>query len=310
MKKIYMYAGIGGWLMLMLLLVVGITSPNSSELESAGSVAEFYMHEVVTHKISDDRHIAVQVTDAYIVLDSKTPKVCFLGECVNDRDPGKYMLTVVMSVTNLGNDEYRDSPYKFEIRDGNDEQYAPAARHVKFSLQDIAKGETYQTKILYDVNPPISQYTLVLKQDWSDKTTLITLNNLQNLRSDLCRGNADCFGGFVEEVIDGDTINVLDIESEQSRKIGLLVDTPDKGEANYRNAQDFVAGFCPIGSYVLFDEDDGQIEESEKQVGRLFCEGEPISERLLEHELAVIESKFCEVSEYAREPWVKKFGCD
>ena len=296
---------------LVLLIVIGIASPNSVEPETAEDMATFGMHEVVTHKISDDQHIAVKVTGADIVLDSKTPKTCFLGKCADDRDPGKYILAVMMDVTNLGNDEYYDSPYKFEIEDNEGERYVPADRHVRLNLQDIARGETYKTEIVYDVNPPISRYTLVLKQDWSDKETLISLDILQKLRPEMCRGEADCFGGFVEEVIDGDTIDILDVESGQIRRIGLLVDAPGDGEVNHRNARDFVVGFCPIGSYVLFDEDDRQVRESgEKQIGNLFCEGEPISNRLLEHELAVLGSEFCEVSEYAHELWTRNFGCE
>ena len=114
MKKIYLYAGIGGWLVLIFLIIVGITTSDSSENQIDEERRTFQMHEVVTHPVSNDDHIAVNVTEANIVLDSKTPQTCIFGDCIDDRKPGKYVLTVMMEITNLSNDEYYDSPYEFE----------------------------------------------------------------------------------------------------------------------------------------------------------------------------------------------------
>jgi len=311
MKKIYLYAGIGGWLVLIFLIIVGITTSDSSENQIDEERRTFQMHEVVTHPVSNDDHIAVNVTEANIVLDSKTPQTCIFGDCIDDRKPGKYVLTVMMEITNLSNDEYYDSPYEFEIEDANGKRYGLASRDLGFSITEVSKGESYQTQIIYDVDIPLSQYKLILKQPWSDTETAISLDKLQKFRSELCQGTADCFAGFVDNVVDADTLDILDIESGEIKRIRLsLVDTPEVGETNFENARDFTAGFCPVKSYVLFDEDDGQTDGSyERQIGKLLCEGKPIHENLLEHELAVIDTSFCGVSEYANEPWAQKHGC-
>ncbi len=314
MKKIYLVAGIGGWLALLFFIIVGITLSDSSENPTDEERRTFQMPEVVTHPVSDDDdNIAVKVTGANIVLDSKTPQTCVFGSCTDDRKPGKYVLTVLMDITNLGSDEYRDSPYQFEIEDAAGKRYGLASRDSGFGIiPEISKGESYHTQIVYDVDVPISEYKLILEQPWSDTETVISLDNLQKLRPELCSGDADCFAGFVDNVVDGDTLDILNVESGEIKRVRLsLVDTPEVGETNYENARDFTAGFCPVGSYVLFDEDDGQTDGSYGRIiGKLFCEGEPVHESLLEHGLAVIDARFCGASEYAHEPWAQNYGCN
>ena len=145
MKKIYLYAGIGGWLVLLFFIIVGLTMSDSSD-NQVEERRTFQMNEVVTHPISDDDNIAVKVTGANIILDSKTPQTCVFGDCIDDRKPGKYVLTVMMDITNLGSDEYYDSPYQFEIEDANGKRYGLASRDLGFSIPEVSKGETYQTQ--------------------------------------------------------------------------------------------------------------------------------------------------------------------
>ena len=270
------------------------------------------MQEVVTHAITEDQNIAVKITDANIILDSKTPQTCILEDCVDDRDPGKYVLTVTAKITNLSLDEYYDSPILFQVEDMQGKRYDSASGLFGFGMQSLSKGESYSTKMKYDVDPPISQYYLILKQHWSDNETIILLDGMQKLRPELCSGDSDCFGGFVEKIVDGRTIDILDIESMEVKRVILaLIDTPEVGGVNYENTKDFTEGFCPIDSYVLFDEDDGQTERSfERQIGKLYCEGESINEKLLEHDLAIIDTRSCKVSEYADEPWIQNYGCN
>ena len=312
MKKIYLYGGIGGWLVLIFFIIVGITTSDSSKIQVDEEKRTFQMYEVVTHPVSNYNNIAVKVTEANIVLDSKTPQTCVFGSCIDDRKPGKYVLTVMMEITNLANDEYYDRPYEFEIEDTDGKRYDLASREHEFSISKISKGESYQTQIIYDVNVPLSQYKLILKQPWSDTETAISLDKLQKFRPELCQGTADCFAGFVENIVDGGTLDILDIESNKVKQIKLsLVDTPNVGEVNFENAKDFTTGFCPIKSYVVFDEDDGQTDGSyDIEIGKLLCEGKPIHENLLKHELAVIDTMFCGTSEYAHEPWAKNYGCN
>ena len=312
MKKIYLYIGIGGWLVLLLFIIAGITisDPPKNQIDEVRRT--FQMHEVVTHPVSNDDSIAVKVTHGNIILDSMTPQICKFGDCVDDRKPGKHVLTVMLDITNLANDEYYDSPFQFDIEDANGKRYSLTDSDFRFSALEVSKGETYQTQIVYDVNAPSSQYKLILKQSWSDIETAISLDKLETLRPELCTGDADCFTGFVDKVVDGGTVDILDIESGKVRQIRLsLADTPKVGETNYDNAKDFTTGFCPVESYVLFDEDDSQADDSgDVQTGELFCEGLSIHENLLKHELAVIDTRFCETSEYAHESWAKNNGCN
>ena len=311
MKRIYLVAGIGGWVVLLLFIIVGITTSSTSENQIDAERRTFQMHEVVTHAVSDNESIAVKITEANIILDSKTPQTCVFGDCVDDRKPGKYVLNVMMDITNLASEKYRNNPYQFEIEDVDGKRYDLASRDLRFGAPAMSKGESSSTQIAYDVDVPQSQYKLILKQSWSDTETAIELDKLQKFRPELCQGDTDCFAGFVDSVVDGNTLNVLDIEAGQVKRVELsLIDTADVGEANYENARDFTAGFCPVKSYVLFDEDDGQAGDSEdKMIGKLFCEGKLVHTNLLEHGLAVINTELCEISEYAQETWAKNNGC-
>ena len=139
----------------------------------------------------------------------------------------------------------------------------------------------------------------------NDAEIRISLNELEKIRPSLCEGNADCIAGFVTKVVDGDTLDIRNVENNEEIRIRLaLVDTPEKGEENYDNASNFTEGLCPVGSYVLFDEDDGQTEGSfGREIGLVYCEGVLLNEKLLEHDLAIIDSRFCGQSEYAQKSW-------
>lgn len=317
MKKTYIYAGIGGWILVLVIIIIGIVGSLNSDSKQQEQPDNFTnlskMNELVVHPIADDQQIAVKVKDVTLTIDEKTPTYCILGECIEDRAPGKYVLTLTAEITNLSNEEYVDSPYEFKIEDNNGKRYSPMARQfgITSTVTEIAKGESFETRIVYDVDPPQNNYFLILEQYWGDKETRIELNQLTKLRPSLCSGKAECFGGFVTKVIDGDTLDILNVETQQIERIRLsLVDTPEKGEAMFDTAKDFTSGFCPIDSYVLFDEDDGQTEGSfDRIIGKLYCEGKLLNEKLLEYDLAAIDTRFCNVSEYANESWTDSYGC-
>ena len=317
MKKFYLYTGIGAWVTLLFFIIVLVAIVPDSSDESNTQNTKFQMQEVATHEIIDDQSIAVKITKAHLILDSKAPQSCILGDCFDDRPPGKYRLTVVMDITNLSNDAYNDNTSLFKIKDANGKTYDNVISTDLGSLLldlSLSKGQTIQEMIIYDIDPPMSKYTLVLKQHWSEKETLILLNEVQKLRPVLCEGDAVCFGGFIKDVLDGNTVNIINIESGNLKQIHLaLVNTPSVGDANYANAKDFLSGFCPVNSYVLFDEDDGQPRDNATETvhtGKLFCDGKSVNKRLLEHDLAVIDSESCAISEYANQTWPKSYDCN
>jgi len=124
-------------------------------------------------------------------------------------------------------------------------------------------------------------------------------------RDSQCQGNAKCVSGFVTRIIDGDTI-VVDDKSIRF----ALVNTPEWGDDNYEQAGNYIEIICPVGSKVLVDEDDGQTQGSfGRIIGKIYCNDMVLNEEILESGHAKILTKFCSLSEFAEEPWAKKFGC-
>jgi micrococcal nuclease len=121
----------------------------------------------------------------------------------------------------------------------------------------------------------------------------------------LCTGSARCFTGKVTRIVDGDTIDVNDIRIRLA-----LVNTPEQGQPLYRDARQFTASLCPVGSTVLVDEDDGQTEGSfNRMIGKVFCGDRVLNAQLLEAGLGEILQRFCSESEFSSEEWAHKYGC-
>jgi endonuclease YncB( thermonuclease family) len=123
-----------------------------------------------------------------------------------------------------------------------------------------------------------------------------------------CKGSADCFTGIVIEIVDGDTIDVNNVRIRLS-----MVNTPERGEPSYNEATELTESVCPVGGTALVDEDDGQKEGSyDRLIGAVYCNGNTMSslnQILLEEGKARVYEDFCDVSEFANEDWVTKYGC-
>jgi endonuclease YncB( thermonuclease family) len=121
-----------------------------------------------------------------------------------------------------------------------------------------------------------------------------------------CTGSASCISGIVTKVVDGDT---LDINNNIRIRLSL-VNTPERGEPGYSEARAFTASLCPVGSQVLVDEDDDQTRGSYgRMVAKVFCGNAMLNEQLLESGHAAMYERYCSQSEFASEPWARKFGC-
>ena len=123
----------------------------------------------------------------------------------------------------------------------------------------------------------------------------------------VCKGSADCFMGSVTEIVDGDTLDVNNVRVRLA-----LVNTPEVGDQGYDEAKGFTESVCPLGSQALVDEDDGQTGGSfERLIGLVYCNGNSASlnELLLESNNAVVDERFCSVSEFANEYWVTPYWC-
>ncbi|MFY3740901.1 MAG: micrococcal nuclease [Candidatus Nitrosomirales archaeon] len=121
----------------------------------------------------------------------------------------------------------------------------------------------------------------------------------------LCTGSARCFTGKVTRIVDGDTLDVSDIRIRLA-----LVNTPEQGQPLYREARQFTASLCPVGSTVLVDQDDGQLEGSfDRMIGKVFCGDKVLNAELLDAGLAEIFQRFCSESEFSNEDWARRYGC-
>ncbi len=119
-----------------------------------------------------------------------------------------------------------------------------------------------------------------------------------------CRGT---FQGIVERIIDGDTLVIKGCDKNIRFS---LVNTPEKNELGYTEAKDFVSNLC-ANSTAVIDEDDGQKEGSYGRiVAVVYCQNKNINAELLSNNLGKIDTRFCSKSEFGREDWAKKYGCD
>ncbi len=119
-----------------------------------------------------------------------------------------------------------------------------------------------------------------------------------------CLGSTLCFKGRVTRIVDGDTLHINGVSVRLA-----LVNTPERGEPGYTEASEFTASVCPVGSEAIVDVDDGQPIATNRLIARVICGGVVLNEALLEEGYAVIDTRFCPVSEFASEPWAERYGC-
>ena len=120
-----------------------------------------------------------------------------------------------------------------------------------------------------------------------------------------CSGEASCLKGKITSIVNKNTIEI-----ENSTIMLSLIDVAELDMNNELDAIEFIEFTCPIGSDVLVDEDDGQINKSYGViVGKVFCQGIILNEKILEKHPHYLNSLQCFSSEFADEDWAKKYGC-
>jgi len=124
--------------------------------------------------------------------------------------------------------------------------------------------------------------------------------------NEVCVGSANCFTAVVTKIVDGDTIDVRNTRIRLS-----LINTPEVNEPGFVEAKDFTSSLCPVGSQVLVDQDDGQLED---EYGRMLAKITCVDNRVLNAELlksghAGILKHYCAVSEFSGEDWTQHYGC-
>ena len=108
--------------------------------------------------------------------------------------------------------------------------------------------------------------------------------------------------GKVNHVVDGDTLDINDIRIRLS-----LVDTPERGDPGFKDATQFVVKLC-LGENAEVDMDDGQRRGSfGREIGVVYCDGENLNEQLMDNNLGIIDTRFCEISEFSNDKWAKSY---
>jgi len=121
----------------------------------------------------------------------------------------------------------------------------------------------------------------------------------------MCLGAAGCYQEKVTSVRDGDTIYTDTLKIRLS-----LTNTPERGEDGFAEATEFTRNLCPVGSVILFDQDDLQkVDVFGRVLGEVWCEGMLLNSELLYAGHANILARYCSTSEFAGEAWAKEFGC-
>jgi endonuclease YncB( thermonuclease family) len=133
--------------------------------------------------------------------------------------------------------------------------------------------------------------------------SVITLNGEE---AAVCAGSAECFSGIVSRVVDGDTLDVGDIRIRLS-----LVNTPERGAEGFDDATEFTAALCPVGSRVLVDQDDGQLQDDFGRIlAKITCsDTKNLNSELIVNGYAEILAQYCVESEFSAEDWARNNGC-
>lgn len=111
------------------------------------------------------------------------------------------------------------------------------------------------------------------------------------------------FEGIVNHIVDGDTLDIND------NRIRLaLVNTPERGEDRYMKAKKLAQSLC-LNKKGEVDIDDGQLRGDRygREIGVVYCDGINLNKELIENNLAIIYSNYCDISEFSNEEWAKPY---
>jgi endonuclease YncB( thermonuclease family) len=184
-------------------------------------------------------------------------------------------------------------------------------------------ANVYPPEVLATVEAQILKTTdwstmMIMREEQKKEATMMKVNILKRLLYPTVKlrypnlQNVEVqpivLGGIVIDVVDGDTLDVNNLPVRLA-----MVNTPEVGEGGYDEAKEFTESECSVGSEALVDEDDGQKAGSYgRLIGIVHCNGNSssLNELLLETDNAVLYEDFCDVSEFASDDWVTKYGCD
>ena len=120
-----------------------------------------------------------------------------------------------------------------------------------------------------------------------------------------CSGDATCLKGKITDIIEGNVMVVNDTRVTLSLVSNFELDVIERSDSI-----EYLNKICPIGSDILVDEDDKQIDESHTRlIGKVFCQGKMLNEEILKKGFGVVDTFQCSQSEFGKESWAINFGC-
>ena len=111
-----------------------------------------------------------------------------------------------------------------------------------------------------------------------------------------------CYETTLLRVIDGDTVK----DSNDKSIRFSLVSAPELDEKGGDDSKIFLEAICPIGSKMIVDEDDGQLQGSNDGImAQVYCNGMSMNAEMIYNNHATIDVRSCGASEFTFELWAK-----
>ena len=111
-----------------------------------------------------------------------------------------------------------------------------------------------------------------------------------------------CYETTLLQIIDGDTVK----DSDDKLISFSLVSVPKLDEKGGDDAKIFLEAICPIGSKIIVDEDDGDLQESYNGImAQVYCNGMSMNAEMIYSDYAMIDVRSCGASEFTFELWVE-----
>jgi len=133
-----------------------------------------------------------------------------------------------------------------------------------------------------------------------------------------CKGNMNMYCSWdpVTRITDGDTLHVLSKDRNDITIRIALAMAPERDQSGYQEANAYHAYLCPVGFRALVDQDDGQpFDRFGRMVAVVWCYDRFLltyvrsSEAMIKSGHAILDRRFCGVSEFGKDEWARKLGC-
>ena len=295
----------------ILFSIFGIQNYSESFRESTLELR--FEKEIITVLIRDETHISTNYTElttipmsSLIKAHDRLPKTSSADRII----AGSIVSETEKSGTYLTEEGFKE--FWYTIDDGNDYET------ITIELQDhefdiMVFGSEKSQELIDKINKIVSdskQVPNVVTDDTSIGKEVVETQNAKN--PERCLGGELCISGKMNEIIDGDTIQIkMDGDYLLSTSFALSF-APELDEEGGKEAKKFIEVLCPIGSEVLIDQD-GRYPFDRTHgnmiLSEVHCNGENLNEALAESQYGDIGIGYCKNSEFRDRDWAINNGC-